>query len=145
MPSCPPLFTNFNNTFETNIGGCFDGFWYYPHNLLTNPLTQLVVPSNVAYDYNRNCVTVNGLPVAPNCWGAFSAVPEFATPCSTYNPLKNQTGYAGDAPNSHNVFFDPAACDADVWPMVYPSYGDDSLIITDSQGRALWISAAVSC
>ena len=145
MPSCPPLFTNFNNTFETNIGGCFDGFWYYPHNLLTNPLTQLVVPSNVAYDYNRNCVTVNGLPVAPDCWGAFSAVPEFATPCSTGNYLVDQTGYAGDVPDSGNVFIDLAACDAPDTIRMHLKSTDDSLIITDSQGRALWISAAVSC
>ena len=141
MPSCPPLFTNFKNTFETNIGGCFDGFWYYPNNLVTNRFTRLVVPSNVAYDYNRNCVTVNGLPVAPDCYGVFSAVPEFVASNDSHN--KYQTGYAPDVPNMGNVFFDPSACNTVIRRMYLQSSDGNEWQIKDSLGRSLWINAAV--
>lgn len=149
MGTCPPLFTNYNNMSETPLGACFDGFWYYPGDVLTNVLTPLTVTAGVAYDYNRNCVTVNGLPVAPDCNGVFSAAAAFRAPCSTSNPLENQTGYAGDVPDSGDVFYDPTACPSAYSPIpikVYLQSSDSNCFqITDSLGKALWINAAVYC
>lgn len=142
MPSCPPLFTNFKNTFETNIGGCFHGFWYYPGDQITNPLTQLSVPPNVAYDYNRNCITVDGTPVSPNCGGLYGSVPEFRLWSGTL--LAVQTGYAGKVPDSGNVFYDPTSCPTGTQGPFY--IGANALsgeTVCDSQGRALWVDASV--
>lgn len=146
MPSCPPLFTNFKNTFETNIGECFDGFWYYPSNQVTNPLTQLSVPPNVAYDYNRNCITVDGTPVLPDCTGFYGSLSEFCSGCITSTSLTGQTGYAYDVPDSGNAFYDPTPCPNGARVYSYISaYALNRETICDSQGRALWVVVSAYC
>lgn len=144
MPRCPPVFTNYHNTFETEIGNCFQGFWYHPDNRLNSLSIKLVVPSNVAYDYNRNCVTVNGLPVVPDCNGVFSAIPEFTAFGGTPDALINQGRYWWDVPKSGHPFIDPAACDkVGVRRAYLLSTVPRSLVLTDSRDNALWINAAV--